>query len=408
MNFLKGSLFRRNTEPEELEPMEESGGGILAVWGSPGCGKTVTAVKIAKHLAAQKKNTVLLLCDMTAPMMPCICPPSELEVDKSLGSIFAAQHISVNLIKHNLTTLKRLPHLTMLGLRKKENEYTYAPCTKQQAEELIRGLREIVPYKDFSDAHIDTIEIMVSKLYAKWGITERSNFRRMRPEDYPILSDLYDLIEEEFKSYDPNAHLLYTEKLLQEVLLGLHSMCKGADAQFFNGHTNITSSRFLVFGVKGMLSAAKNVRNAMLFNVLSFMSDKLLTEGNTVAALDELYIWLSNPTAIEYIRNCLKRVRKKESAMLLASQNLEDFDQEGIREMTKPLFSIPPHQFLFNAGSIDKRSYMEMLQLDEAEYNLIKFPQRGVCLYKCGNERYLLEVHAPAYKEKLFGTAGGR
>ena len=263
-------------------------------------------------------------------------------------------------------------------------------------------------YKDFSDAHIDTIEIMVSKLYAKWGITERSNFRRMRPEDYPILSDLYDLIEEEFKSYDPNAHLLYTEKLLQEVLLGLHSMCKGADAQFFNGHTNITSSRFLVFGVKGMLSAAKNVRNAMLFNVLSFMSDKLLTVGNTVAALDELYIWLSNPTAIEYIRNCLKRVRKKESAMLLASQNLEDFDQEQVREMTKPLFSIPPHQFLFNAGSIDKRSYMEMLQLDEAEYNLIKFPQRGVCLYKCGNERYLLEVHAPAYKEKLFGTAGGR
>lgn len=50
----------------------------------------------------------------------------------------------------------------------------------------------------------------------------------------------------------------------------------------------------------------------------------------------------------------------------------------------------------------------EMLQLDEAEYNLIKFPQRGVCLYKCGNERYLLEVHAPAYKENLFGTAGGR
>lgn len=161
MNFLKGSLFRRNTEPEELEPMEESGGGILAVWGSPGCGKTVTATKIAKHLAAQKKNTVLLLCDMTAPMMPCICPPSELEVDKSLGSIFAAQHISVNLIKHNLTTLKRLPHLTMLGLRKKENEYTYAPCTKQQAEELIRGLREIVPYSKAPVCQLD-------KPHLKW------------------------------------------------------------------------------------------------------------------------------------------------------------------------------------------------------------------------------------------------
>ena len=263
-------------------------------------------------------------------------------------------------------------------------------------------------YKDFNDGHIDTIEIMVSKLYTKWGISDNSNFSRKRPEEYPILFDLYDLIEGEYKNYDAGKHLLYTEKMLQEILLGLHSMCKGADSQFFNGHTNITSSRFLVFGVKGLIDAAKNVRDAMLFNILSYMSDKLLTVGNTVAALDELYIWLNNPTAIEYIRNSLKRVRKKESAMMLASQNLEDFDQEGVREMTKPLFSIPPHQFLFNAGSIDKKSYMDMLQLEDAEYNLIKFPQRGVCLYKCGNERYLLEVHAPPYKEKLFGTAGGR
>ena len=185
MNFLKGSLFRRNTEPEELEPMEASGGGILAVWGSPGCGKTVTATKIAKHLAAQKKNTVLLLCDMTAPMMPCICPPSELEVDKSLGSIFAAQHISVNLIKHNLTTLKRLPHLTMLGLRKKENEYTYAPCTKQQAEELIRGLREIAPY-----VVIDCSSYIANDILSAVALMEADSVLRLANADLKSISYL--------------------------------------------------------------------------------------------------------------------------------------------------------------------------------------------------------------------------
>ena len=52
--------------------------------------------------------------------------------------------------------------------------------------------------------------------------------------------------------------------------------------------------------------------------------------------------------------------------------------------------------------------YARKDEMDEAEYNLIRFPQRGVCLFKCGNERYLLEVHAPAYKEALFGAAGGR
>ena len=268
-------------------------------------------------------------------------------------------------------------------------------------------------YKDFSDRHIDAIEIMVGKLYAKWGISDSTNFAGLKPEDYPILSDLYELIEQEYREYDESQHQLYTAELLQEILLGLHSMCQGAEAQFFNGHTNVTSSRFIVFGVKGLLQASKNVRGAMLFNILSYMSDRLLTIGSTTAALDELYVWLSDnvsvgTTIIEYIRNTLKRVRKKESNLIMASQNLEDFDREGIRELTKPLFAIPPHQFIFNCGSIDKRFYMDLLQLEEAEYNLIRFPQRGVCLFKCGNERYLLEVHAPAYKEALFGTAGGR
>ena len=125
--------------------------------------------------------------------------------------------------------------------------------------------------------------------------------------------------------YDEEKNPLYPRDLLQEVLLGLHSMCKGAESKFFNGHTNVTSHRFLVFGVKDLINGSLGVRNAMLFNLLSCLSDKLLTEGHTVAGLDELYIWLSNPTAVEYIRNTLKRVRKKESALLMASQNLEDF-----------------------------------------------------------------------------------
>ncbi len=263
-------------------------------------------------------------------------------------------------------------------------------------------------YKNFTDNQIDTIEIMLEKLYEKWNIRDNTDFGELTPEDYPILSDLYDLMEEEYKHYDPKKKQLYTAELLQEICLGLHSMCKGAESKFFNGYTNITDNSFLTFGVKGLLQASKNVKDAMLFNILSYMSDALLTNGHTAACIDELYLFLTNLTAVEYIRNFAKRVRKKDSAVILASQNLEDFNIDGIREYTKPLFSIPTHAFLFNAGNIDARFYMDMLQLDKSEYELIRYPQRGVCLYKCGNERYNLMVHAPEYKEKLFGTAGGR
>ena len=263
-------------------------------------------------------------------------------------------------------------------------------------------------YKDFSDREIDVIEIMLQKLYTRWGITDESDFECLAAEDYPVLSDLYAFIEEEYQGFDENRRQLYTAEMLQSILLGLNSMCVGAESKFFNGHTNITDDSFITFGVKGLLQASRNLKDALLFNVLSFMSDELLTQGNTAASLDEFYLFLSNLTAVEYVRNFMKRVRKKDSAVIIASQNLEDFNLDGVKEYTKPLFSIPTHQFLFNAGSIDAKFYTDTLQLEDSEYNLIRYPQRGVCLYKCGNERYNLMVHAPEHKAKLFGKAGGR
>lgn len=263
-------------------------------------------------------------------------------------------------------------------------------------------------YKDFSDSHIDAIEIMLMKLYARWNITDTTDYRLLKPIDYPIMSDLYELIEKEYKSYDKENKNLYTEGLIQEVCLGLNSMCVGAESKYFNGHTNIIDDRFITFGVKGLMDTNKRLKDTMLFNILSYMNHKLLTDGNTAASFDELYLFLTNLTAIEYIRNAMKRCRKKDSMIIIASQNIEDFLLEGIKEFTKPLFSIPTHQFLFNAGNIDPRAYMDALQIEQSEFDLIKYPERGTCLYKCGNERYLLQVIAPEYKAKLFGKAGGR
>lgn len=348
----------------------------------------------------------LLLCNILESGKSAICLDTEHElVDlcSNLGGCF----IDLMSGQYRINPLE--PKLWDDGSEGDDPDAPAAFRQKTRLSQHISFLKDFFrAYKEFSDRHIDTIELMLGRLYAKWGMDDDTDFQPLSPRDYPVLSDLYDVIEEAYRNYDSEEYPLYPRELLQEVLLGLHSMCRGAESKFFNGHTNITTSRFLVFGVKGLLQASRNVKNALLFNVLSYLSDKLLTKGNTAAGLDELYIWLSNLTAIEYIRNSLKRVRKKESSMILASQNLEDFDVDGVQELTRPLFAIPTHQFLFNAGSVDKKFYMDNLQLEPAEFELIRYPQRGVCLYRCGNERYLLEVHAPPYKEKLFGTAGGR
>ena len=263
-------------------------------------------------------------------------------------------------------------------------------------------------YKDFTDAEIDTIEIMLMKLYARFGIDDLTDLDKLESCDYPVMSDLYELVEKEFMAFDNAKKHLYTEEILQNICLGLHSMCKGAESKYFNGRTNIKDGEFICFGVKGLMDTNKRLKDTLLFNILSYMSNQLLGRGNTVAAIDELYLFLTNMTAIEYIRNGMKRVRKKESSFILASQNIEDFLLPEIKEFTKPLFSIPAHHFLFNPGNISPTAFIDTLQLEESEYGLIKYPERGTCLYRCGNERYLLQVIAPAYKAALFGSAGGR
>ena len=262
--------------------------------------------------------------------------------------------------------------------------------------------------EEFEQDHINTIEIMLTKLYARFGITDMTDFSLLKPTDYPTMQDFYNICEEEFYTYDPKRKYLYTEDMIQKVCLNIESMCKGAESKYFNGHSNITDDKFIVFGVKGLMDTNKRLKDAMLFNILSYMSNKLLGEGYAAASIDELYLFLTNRTAIEYIRNAMKRVRKKESTMILASQNIEDFLIPGIKEMTKPLFSIPTHQFLFNPGQINPKDFMDALQIEPSEYDLIKYPERGSCLYRCGNERYLLQVKAPSYKAELFGSAGGR
>jgi len=263
-------------------------------------------------------------------------------------------------------------------------------------------------YKDFSGRHIDALEIVLAKLYRQFGITDDTDISSMRPEQFPILKDLYALLDGEFMHYDDSKKNLYTLEILQDLCLGLHSICVGTDSKYFNGYTNISTDRVLCFGVKGVMNANENLKNALLFNILSYMSNALLGTGNTVAAVDELYLWLSNMTAVEYIRNAMKRVRKKNSAILIASQNLNDYLLPSIAEFTKPLFAIPSHTFLFNPGAIDAKFYIDNLQLEQSEFDLIRNPQQGNCLYKCGNQRYNLQVKAPKFKEAMFGKAGGQ
>jgi len=155
------SLISRGDDDEELDlefdlaspendcfelPPDRQDNQVLAVWGSPSSGKTIMSVKLARYIASQKKNVILVLADMSAPPLPYVCPSSDLESELSLGNILGAAHVDGNLVKQNAILHKKNEYLTMFAMLKGENAFSYAPYTETQAREFIHALRQLADY----------------------------------------------------------------------------------------------------------------------------------------------------------------------------------------------------------------------------------------------------------------------
>lgn len=258
----------------------------------------------------------------------------------------------------------------------------------------------------------DILEIMLEETYKLFHITDHTDFDSLSPEKFPILSDLYNTVEKELNLYDDKAHkgleMEYEKADLRKLMLSIRSICVGTDSKFFNGFTNIPNTEHVNFCISGLLETNENLKNAMYFNIFSFMQHKFFTAGNTVVIADELHEIIKSEIVVTYIRSFVKRGRKKNSDVVIASQNLDDLMLPGIIEYTRPLFSIPTHSFLAYPGKVDIKTFKETANITDTEYSLIDRSHQGHFLYCCGSERYKLHVIAPPYKAQLFGTAGGR
>jgi MinD-like ATPase involved in chromosome partitioning or flagellar assembly len=129
---------------------------IAAIWGSPGSGKTITAVKIAKALADKKKNVIIVGCDIAVPLLPVLLP-SENEVS-SLGEVLSLPTLSdISVLQHCVPFKNK--YISILGYRLGDNIQTYPDYSfsPQRAKEFISILKHTADYViiDCTSNHIN-------------------------------------------------------------------------------------------------------------------------------------------------------------------------------------------------------------------------------------------------------------
>ncbi|SHH59091.1 MinD-like ATPase involved in chromosome partitioning or flagellar assembly [Sporanaerobacter acetigenes DSM 13106] len=119
---------------------------IIAVWGSPSSGKTVTSVKIAKELAARKKNVIVVFDDVFCPSIPVFFPTLE-KKEQSIGKVLTSPNIDQEVILENcITPIKNNSYIAFLGYMKGENSLTYAEYTKERVVDLLILMRHLADY----------------------------------------------------------------------------------------------------------------------------------------------------------------------------------------------------------------------------------------------------------------------
>ncbi len=169
---------------------------------------------------------------------------------------------------------------------------------------------------------------------------------------------------------------------------------------FDNVADTLTFSRFQTFNFDGW-SDAPDVLEPLLFYVLHQASSEIEKPENTATfkcfVIDEAWIFLKNTTIREWIVRAEKTWRKKNAAMILATQSVVEMAASEMLHIVHE--SCPTKIFLANPN-MDRKLYADIFQLNDTELELLEslVPKRDLLLKQSGHTKKLvLEVDALTY-----------
>ena len=186
--------------------------------------------------------------------------------------------------------------------------------------------------------------------------------------------DLYDQIGN-LREIDPAQRRLFTlSNILGRGLAEqLRKWVQGGQyaALFDNVEDNLTLAQFQTFDFEGM-DQYPQVLEPLLFYILhranASIYDPVLDTRFKAFVIDEAWRFLRNDTVRLYITKAVKTWRKRNAAVIVATQSSADLE---CCQMVKVIAeSCPTKMFLANPG-MDRREYREIFHLNETEAELI-------------------------------------
>jgi len=250
-------------------------------------------------------------------------------------------------------------------------------------------------YPSLTEIEFSKLDLIFEELYSKFNINKNTDISLLNNTDFPILSDLYFLLEEKNKEQ--------SDQILEKLIALLRPICIGQASGIWNGYTNIeVDTRLTVFNTSTMQKFQIQYKRAQYYNILSYAWDILSQNANERTRLiaDECHILVDPniPQTLEYVRNISKMARKHNSSIVVITQSIEDFLNENRDEIK----NIKVKKLLINDELYDYSELNEVLYAGAEKIFYIVIPKNKVKEVKSFNISFFIINNAKEQDDKVF------
>ena len=263
----------------------------------------------------------------------------------------------------------------------------------------------------------------IDVLYYRWNISDDLPLPQ-NPEDYPIMQDLFNVIEEEWQRLD-QAHNDYEARYFKDLLVLLNSFIgTGLRAKLWNHYTTLKlDNPLVVFNFQGLLTSSnQDVSASQMLLIMKFLNQEVIANRNQNLAtggsnkmtimVDEAHNFISKdyPVALSFLYKMSKQIRKYNGSLIVTTQQINDFlgGDENTRKLAKGIISNCQYSFIFgNPNSVNevKELYGEIMTFTYAEETIIKDNAKGVCLLQLSPAvRTVLRVKSTGDSAEFFSN----
>lgn len=186
---------------------------------------------------------------------------------------------------------------------------------------------------------MDGMELLtqaLKDLYSRFGITNATQIETLRPEQFPIMQDLYNYIcDLEAAATDD-----YNRSNYKVLKIYLNKFAEGGrNAVLWNGHSTISSAEnFIVFNFQSLLANnAGSVANAQMLLIMRWLNNEVInnkdynarynTKRKVIVVIDEAHVFIDpkQTVALDFMQQMAKRIRKYDGMQVVITQNIKDF-----------------------------------------------------------------------------------